>query len=78
MKISRSVPNLNPHRILMVQLRRIGDCLLCTPAIRALHERFPAATIDFLAEYPGRRNAARTSAAAQGVGGSDGRAWRNN
>ncbi len=52
MKISRSVPNLNPHRILMVQLRRIGDCLLCTPAIRALHERFPAATIDFLAEYP--------------------------
>jgi len=52
MKLSRPAPALNPKRILLVQLRRIGDCLLCTPAIRAVHEHFPAATIDFLAEYP--------------------------
>ena len=36
----------------MIQLRRIGDTVLCTPAIRALHERFPDARIDVLAERP--------------------------
>lgn len=52
MKLSRSAPRLSPKKILLVQLRRIGDCILCTPAIRALHEKFPDAQIDFLAEYP--------------------------
>lgn len=41
-----------PARILVIQLRRIGDALLCTPAIRALTARFPDAKIDFLAESP--------------------------
>ncbi|MBL0062488.1 MAG: glycosyltransferase family 9 protein [bacterium] len=52
MKLSRVAPKLAPKKILLVQLRRIGDCILCTPAIRALHEKFPDAQIDFLAEYP--------------------------
>ena len=41
-----------PQRILIIQLRRIGDALLCTPAIRALAARFPEAKIDFMAESP--------------------------
>lgn len=52
MKLIRPVPPLEPRKILIVQLRRIGDALLCTPAIRALSEKFPGAWIDFLAEYP--------------------------
>ncbi len=34
----------------MIQLRQIGDVLMCTPAIKALRENFPNARIDFLAE----------------------------
>jgi ADP-heptose:LPS heptosyltransferase len=41
-----------PRRILLIQLRRLGDALLCTPAIRTLATRFPDAKIDFIAEYP--------------------------
>ncbi|MBI5060298.1 glycosyltransferase family 9 protein [candidate division KSB1 bacterium] len=41
-----------PRRILFIQLRRIGDTLLGTPAIRALHTRFPRAQLDFIAEQP--------------------------
>lgn len=37
-----------PERILLIQLRHLGDVLLCTPALRALRRRFPAAAIDFL------------------------------
>lgn len=40
-------------KILIVQLRRIGDVLLTTPVIRALREKFPQAHIDFLVEKPG-------------------------
>ena len=39
-----------PERILVVQLRRIGDALLCSPAVRALARHFPGASVDFLAE----------------------------
>jgi ADP-heptose:LPS heptosyltransferase len=50
------LPDLNrdgaPARILVIQLRRIGDALLGTPALRALATRFPQATIDFMAEPP--------------------------
>jgi ADP-heptose:LPS heptosyltransferase len=46
----RQLPD--PQRILVIQLRRIGDVLLSTPAIRALSERFPGAKIDFMAESP--------------------------
>jgi ADP-heptose:LPS heptosyltransferase len=40
----------DPRRILIIQLRRIGDVLLCTPAIRALRRRFPKSCIAFLVE----------------------------
>lgn len=40
-------------KILIIQLRRIGDVLLTTPVIRALREKFPRARIDFLVEKPG-------------------------
>ena len=42
-----------PRRILVVQLRRLGDVILTTPALSALKKRFPAATLDFLVEAPG-------------------------
>ena len=37
----------------MLQLRRIGDVILTTPAVAALKKRFPEAAIDFLVEKPG-------------------------
>lgn len=42
-----------PGRILVIQLRRIGDILLATPAIAALKKRFSDARLDVLAEDPG-------------------------
>jgi heptosyltransferase-3 len=39
-----------PRRILIIQLRRIGDVLLTTPVIRALRKHFPKSYIAFLAE----------------------------
>jgi heptosyltransferase-3 len=42
-----------PRKILLIQLRRLGDTLLTTPAIRALAKQFPDAQIDFIAEDPG-------------------------
>jgi ADP-heptose:LPS heptosyltransferase len=47
-KIKMSI--INPKRILIVQLRRIGDVLMCTPAIRALRKEFPESFISFLTE----------------------------
>ncbi|MBI4056170.1 MAG: glycosyltransferase family 9 protein, partial [Elusimicrobia bacterium] len=44
---------MTPHKILIIQLRRIGDILLTTPAIRALRQNFPKVQLDFLAEPPG-------------------------
>ena len=52
MKLSKPAQKLNPKKVLLVQLRRIGDCVLCTPAIRAVKEQFTDAKVDFLAEYP--------------------------
>ncbi len=37
-----------PDRILLIQLRHLGDVLLCTPTVRALRSAFPAASVDFL------------------------------
>jgi heptosyltransferase III len=37
-------------KILIIQLRRIGDIIVTTPVIDALREAFPEAVIDFLAE----------------------------
>jgi len=39
------------QRILLIQLRQIGDVLMCTPALKALREKLPDARIDFLAEF---------------------------
>ncbi len=41
-----------PRKILLVQLYRIGDALLTTPAARALKAAFPQARVDFLCENP--------------------------
>ena len=38
----------SPERILAVKLADIGDLLLITPALRALRQAYPAATLDVL------------------------------
>src|SRR5260221_4200370 len=43
---------MDPERILIIQLRRIGDVVFTLPVIGALRERFPRAQIDFLVEPP--------------------------
>ncbi len=39
-------------RILLIQLRQIGDVLMVTPAIRALKQHFPDAHLSFVTEPP--------------------------
>lgn len=47
----KNIPSsIQPKRILVCQLRQIGDVLLATPAIRLLAERFPEAAIHVLTE----------------------------
>lgn len=41
-----------PGKILVIQLRQIGDVVLTTTAVRALRARFPGARIDFLVAPP--------------------------
>lgn len=41
-----------PKKILVIQLRRIGDVILTLPAVNALHNAFPNAQVDFLVEKP--------------------------
>jgi ADP-heptose:LPS heptosyltransferase len=43
---------MEPRRILVVQLRRIGDIILSGPAIAALKKRYPRAAIHLLVEPP--------------------------
>ena len=52
MKLLAPPPVDVPRRILIIQLRRIGDTLLGTPAVRALKAKFPKAEIHFAAEEP--------------------------
>jgi heptosyltransferase-3 len=47
------MPPETPKKILVVQLRRLGDVILTTQALAALKKRYPAATLDFLTETPG-------------------------
>jgi len=42
----------SPSRILVIQLRRIGDALLASPAVKLLRATYPQARIDFLVEPP--------------------------
>lgn len=42
-----------PRSILVVQLRRLGDVILTTPALEALKKKYPGAKLDFLVEAPG-------------------------
>jgi len=46
----KSLKTLSPKRILVCQLRQIGDVLLSTPAIRLLQEQYPDAEIHLLTE----------------------------
>jgi heptosyltransferase-3 len=41
-----------PEKALFIQLRRIGDILMCTPSIRAFKQAFPDCRLDFLTEMP--------------------------
>lgn len=41
-----------PEKALMIQLRRVGDVLMCTPAIRAFKGHFSGCSLDFLTELP--------------------------
>ena len=45
-----NLATFEPRRILVCQLRQIGDVLLTTPSIRLLKERYPDATIDVFTE----------------------------
>lgn len=41
-----------PQRILIIQLRRIGDTVLLTPVLDALREAWPDTSLHLLTEYP--------------------------
>lgn len=43
----------DPSSILVIQLRRLGDVLVSTPALEALRLAYPRARLDFLVEPPG-------------------------
>ncbi|SDN96681.1 heptosyltransferase-2 [Desulfonauticus submarinus] len=45
-----SLQNFSPQKILICQLRQIGDVLLATPAIKLLAQKFPQAKIYFYTE----------------------------
>ncbi len=45
-----SIPASRVRRILVCQLRQIGDVLLATPAIKLLHEAFPSADVHVFTE----------------------------
>ncbi|MBG0789043.1 MAG: glycosyltransferase family 9 protein [Desulfovibrionaceae bacterium] len=44
------IQNIRPRKILVCQLRQIGDVLLATPSIMLLKQHFPEAEIDVLTE----------------------------
>ncbi len=49
---------MKPKRILALQMKRIGDLVLTAPALAALHQRFPGAEIELIADAPCRDLAA--------------------
>ena len=44
--------DFTPKKILLIQLRQIGDVILSTPAAEVLKNNFPAAKLDFLTQPP--------------------------
>ena len=52
-------------RLLVVKLGDIGDAILATPALRALHTTWPEAEIDVLCSTNGARRARRASRTAR-------------
>jgi heptosyltransferase-3 len=42
----------SPKKALFIQLRRIGDILMCTPAVRAFKKKYPDCSLDLLTEHP--------------------------
>jgi lipopolysaccharide heptosyltransferase II len=46
------IMNLNPKRILIIQLKRAGDIIVTAPVLPALHAALPEAQIDFLVDKP--------------------------
>jgi ADP-heptose:LPS heptosyltransferase len=48
--MSSDLKEFEPERILVIQLRQIGDVLLTTPALRSLRQRYPGAYIAYLVE----------------------------
>lgn len=45
-----TLKSFEPARILVIQLRQIGDVLLSTPSVRALRKRYPKAHLAYLVE----------------------------
>ncbi|MBI4081661.1 MAG: glycosyltransferase family 9 protein [Candidatus Lambdaproteobacteria bacterium] len=50
--IHRQLTPPMPANILLIQLRRIGDVLMTTPAVAALRQAYPAAHLAYLTERP--------------------------
>lgn len=46
----KDITGINPRRILVCQLRQIGDVVLSTPSVSLLHRKYPEAEIDVLTE----------------------------
>jgi heptosyltransferase II len=48
-RVRRRQPVVTPARILVLQLQQVGDSVIFTPALGAIHRRFPDAILDVLA-----------------------------
>lgn len=46
----KDISSINPKKILVCQLRQIGDVVLATPSVSLLHKKFPNAEIHVLTE----------------------------
>jgi lipopolysaccharide heptosyltransferase II len=49
-RLPGTTPPAPPRRVLVTRLRQIGDVILSLPLVDALHEQYPNARIDYLAE----------------------------
>ena len=44
------MPEQNTHKILLITLSNIGDAVMTTPVLEALHQRYPQAVIDIVSD----------------------------